>query len=365
MTSFENLLLLLSKEDYEIDVYAIVDEGGARDRIEKNARVINSARNLQNNQGSKTSVFRMIAKMAKDGLSKMGLDLGPYLIIKMAHRFNCDKYDAVIAFQEGYPTIFVANVKAKYKIAWIHSMYSRWGNSQTASEYDKIDSIVCVSETAKQDLLSLYHNNVGRIHVVRNSLDKDKVLRLSEVESLLKNESFQIISVGRIDPVKRFSMIPIIAKDLRDKGLKFKWSIVGGVADKAEYETIVKRIREERLEDFVTLDGQLSNPYPAIKNSDLLVCMSSSETFNYTLTEARILGVPVVSTDFLAANEFINDGRDGIITPIEEIADVIGKLISNKDWYDIQKNRLKNYSYDNSKVIDGFNQLFFGEDKAR
>lgn len=357
MTSFENLLMLLNKEDYEIDVYAIVDEGEARERIAKYARIINSVRNPQNNHGGNTSYLRHIAKRVKDVLAKMGLDLGPYFIRKMAQRFNCDKYDAVIAYQEGYPTTFVANVKAKYKIAWIHSMYSRWGGEKTAREYDKMNSIVCVSETAKRDMLSLYHNNVDRIHVVKNSLDKDEIIRLSKVETLQKGDCFQIISVGRIDPVKRFSMIPVIAKELRDKGLKFKWSIVGGVADKREHETILKRIREDGLEDSVILEGQMSNPYPAIKNSDLLVCLSSSETFNYTLTEARILGVPVVSADFPAAQEFINDGKDGIISSVEQMIDVIYNLITNTDCYQRQKEVLNEYHYDNEVVKDSFGRL--------
>lgn len=357
MTSFENLLNLLNKEDYEIDVYAIVDEGDARNRIANYARIINSVRNPQNNHGGNTSFLRHIAKRVKDVLAKMGLDIGSYLVRKMAQRFSCDKYDAVIAYQEGYPTTFVANVKANYKIAWIHSMYSRWGNAKTAREYDKMDSIVCVSETAKQDMLSLYHNNVDRIHVVKNSLDKDEIIRLSKVETLQKGDCFQIISVGRIDPVKRFSMIPVIAKELRDKGVKFKWSIVGGIADKREYETIVKRIRNFRLDEYVILEGQMSNPYPAIKNGDLLVCLSSSETFNYTLTEARILGVPVVSADFPAAKEFINDCVDGLITSIDKMTDTIYALITNQDYYQKQKSSLNNFCLDNKSVIESFKKI--------
>ena len=142
MTSFENLLMLLNKEDYEIDVYAIVDEGESRDRIAKNANIINKDRKTHADQKSSRFSFRHIAKRVKDVLAKMGCDFGPYYIRKMAQRFNCDKYDAVIAYQEGYPTTFVANVKAKYKIAWIHSMYSRWGNGSVAKEYDKMNSLV-------------------------------------------------------------------------------------------------------------------------------------------------------------------------------------------------------------------------------
>ena len=102
----------------------------------------------------------------------------------------------------------------------------------------------------------------------------------------------------------------------------------------------------------------MPNPYPAIKNSDLLVCLSSSETFNYTLTEARILGVPVVSADFPAAKEFIKDGLDGIITSIEMMADTVSTFISDKGYYLIQKKALCDYNYDSWVVIENFNKLF-------
>lgn len=357
MTSFENLLILLNKKNYEIDVYAIVDEGEARERIAKYVRIINKEKSPLNDQKGRRFSFRYIAKWVKDVLAKIGLDLGPYFIRRIAQRFNCDKYDAVIAYQEGYPTTFVANIKAKYKIAWIHSMYSRWGDDKTAREYDKMNSIVCVSETAKWDMLTLYHNNADRMHVVKNSLDRDEIIRLSKVETLRKSDCFQIISVGRIDPVKRFSMIPIIAKELRDKGLRFQWSIVGGIADKAEYDIIKKRIKNEALEDVVVLEGQKSNPYPAIKNSDLLVCLSSSETFNYTLTEARILGIPVVSSDFPAAKEFVREGQGGIICSIEKMAEAICELITDTDYYQRQKGALSGYHYDNRAVAKSFKEL--------
>ena len=132
---------------------------------------------------------------------------------------------------------------------------------------------------------------------------------------------------------------------------------MGGIADNTEYDTIVKRIGESALEDVVTLEGQMSNPYPAIKNSDLLVCLSSSETFNYTLTEARILGVPVVSADFPAAKEFVKDGQDGIITSIDKMTDAISVFIVDKDYYRMQKEALREYHYDNEVVVEGFRKL--------
>lgn len=357
MTSFENLLMLIANEDLDIDVYAIVDEGDARDRISRFSRILNDKRD-GSKQEEKAFSFRKIAKSAKDLLSSIGFDLGSFLIKRLARRFDCSKYDVVIGYQEGYATEFVAYSNAKRKIAWVHSMYSRWGNVKTTNIYDKLDTIVCVSETAKKDMIAAYPKGKGRIEVVYNSLNKENVVSLSrEYVSSQKADAFRIISVGRIDPVKRFSYIPVIADELKKRGLNFIWTIIGGVAVKEEYEKLINSISQLELKNEIVLKGQLDNPYPEIKNSDLLVCLSSSETFNYTLMEARFLGVPVIATNFTAAKEFVNNSIDGIISPLDEMADVIEELISDDDKYNEFKSGLKNYTYDNNRVLESFRQL--------
>ena len=75
----------------------------------------------------------------------------------------------------------------------------------------------------------------------------------------------------------------------------------------------------------------------------MLVCLSSSETFNYTIAEAKAIGVPVVSTDFPCAFEFIEHEKNGLILPIEKIADGIKRMLEDDKLYSgIQKNLLFN-----------------------
>ena len=102
-------------------------------------------------------------------------------------------------------------------------------------------------------------------------------------------------------------------------------------------------IKKYHIEDCVHSLGVLSNPYPYIKSATMLVCLSSSETFNYTIAEAKAIGVPVVSTDFPCAFEFIEHEKNGLILPIEKIADGIKRMLEDDKLYSgIQKNLLFN-----------------------
>lgn len=361
MTSFKNLLLLIHK-DYDIHVKAIVNEGDAYDFISQYShvldhRVTGSTLAAPNNP----SIKRRFAKGAKDLLSNIGFDIAPLILKRQAKRFDCCSYDAVIAFQEGYATYFVSQTNAKNKIAWIHSIYSRLVTIEKKAAliaYDNMDKIVCVSQTAKNDLIDTRNSSQDSVHVVYNALDSGRVLAMSKEDvGLADFDGVSIISVGRIDPVKRFSRIPSIVAALKSKGLKVRWSIVGGIAVQSEYDLLQSEILKYKVTDDVILKGQCANPYPYIKHSDLLVCLSSSETFNYTLAEARTLGGPVVTTDFPAAMEFVKHGENGYISPIDDIAETIYQILSNEELYKNAKQQVADYEYDNGLILSQFDNL--------
>lgn len=361
--SFKNLLALLYGK-YEIHVKAIVNEGKNYDYISKFAHMLDK-RNIDASQfvmSYKSSTKRLIAKGCKNFLAKIGIDVAPLILKRQAKRFDCSEYDAVIGFQEGYATYFVSRTNAKNKIAWIHSIYSRLlklEGKDGIGAYDKIDKIVCVSETAKRDFCETRNSAHDDIRVVYNALDSDLVKRMSNESVTTEHfDGFKLISVGRIDPVKRFSRIPSIVAALKRKGLKIRWTIVGGTAVQSEFDLLQSEILKYNVADDVIQKGQCANPYPYIKHSDLLVCLSSSETFNYTLAEARTLGVPVITTDFPAASEFVEHGVNGYITSIDNLANEIYSLLTGEGNYQKAKKDVAEFEYDNKLIKSQFAGLF-------
>lgn len=361
MTAFKNLLLLVHS-DFNISVKAIVNEGDEYDFIGQYANILDKRKpQINRNEVYGLPKDRLIAKFGKNLLLKMGIDIAPIILKKMAKRLDCSSYDAVIAFQEGYATYFVSQTNAKVKIAWMHSIYSRLvglDSKTNIKAYNKCDKIVCVSKTAENDLIRTDPAKKEKVYVVMNGLDVIQVKEQSEFKMPDKNhEHIDVISVGRIDPVKRFSKIPSITDEIRKKGLNIIWYIVGGIADTNEFDLLQSEIKKYHLEKSVILGGLYSNPYPILKRSKLLVCLSSSETFNYTLAEARTLGVPVVTADFPAAQEFVDNRVDGFITPISQIGNVIFDLLAHPDKYQEAKENISNYEYNNSIVKEQFSAL--------
>ena len=75
--------------------------------------------------------------------------------------------------------------------------------------------------------------------------------------------------------------------------------------------------------------------------------------------EAKILNVPVVTTDFGSSYEFISDGESGVITTINEIDNVLFEVISNTSFYQMLKNNMAHLKYSNASIIQSLHSLFY------
>jgi len=337
LTSFANLIPLIDRDKYEISAYAVTNDIDDFDMLPGGVNYVGLEQPHSKEAVTPRGIKSRIISYLKTGrrlLAKMGFDISDVVFRKMAIPLS-GKYDVVIAFQEGTATRMAQFISAPQKVAWVHSMYSRFKSCNRTFDvgiYNNFEKIVCVSHTAAKDMEGSEPQWHGKICVVYNAVDAAKLIDKAS-EGIAFNKKMNIVSVGRIDPVKRFSYIPAIASRLKEAGLDFDWWIIGGVADKDEYDNLMLNIHKLQVEDCVLTIGALSNPYPYIKSSDLLVCLSSSETFNYTIAEAKAIGTPVVTADFPSAFEFVEQGETGLILPMEKIADGIFRMLVDKSLY--------------------------------
>lgn len=363
MTSLKNLVSQLDLSKYNIDVYAITNSGPNKDIIAQYANVLGLSLDDEKIKLTpkiliKRSFFRLV-KSVKKILEKFGIDISPIAFKSAVRKLDKNNYDLVIAFQEGQATKFVSYFNRNRKIAWVHCDYSnmlRISKMKPQHElYSKIDQIVCVSEYTKNEFVKLLPNTVHKTIALHNLLSADLVIKKSEeslnIDTRFSFQGFRIISLGRIDPVKRFSYIPKIAFDLKHKGHMFKWYILGS-GESNEKQILINNINLYNVNDEVVLLGEKNNPYPYIKEADLLVSTSLSEACPYVINEAKILGIPIVATDFGSVIEFIEDNVSGLISPIETIADKIELMISNKGVYNRIKNNISQFHYNNDEIMN-------------
>lgn len=364
--SLQNLLNRMDVNHYDVDVFGMVPDG-MFSSLYMNCHVLPrhlllSA--LMARYAQQKGVMRFLCMMVKV-LSKVTNGLvGKWIKRNAAKSLKKRNYDAVVAFSEGAPTAFVGLMNHPNSVAWIHCDYASYRqileNIDERGLYSSFKHIVCVAEYPRQSFISCYPELATRTITIYNILDDDmmKTMAKADVEETLSQDKFNIVSVGRLDPVKRLSIIPDIAQKLAEKGCNFRWYVIGpkgGTLD--EYDKLEKGITEHGLSEVVYYLGEQNNPYAYISRSDLLVNTSISEACPYVINEAKILHTPGVCTDFGSATEFIDNGVNGFICPIDKMADTIERYIGDKDLQGKIKDNLSEFQYDNDILLKQVYQI--------
>ena len=78
----------------------------------------------------------------------------------------------------------------------------------------------------------------------------------------------------------------------------------------------------------------MDNPYPLLSTADVYICSSLAEGLNTAVTEALILGIPVVSTNCSGVRELLGDSEFGLIVENSEEGILYGlrKVLSDPDY---------------------------------
>ena len=157
--------------------------------------------------------------------------------------------------------------------------------------------------------------------VLYNTIDTDKIVRMSAdipQQNPFSEREFNLISVGRIIDAKGFDRLVRIQKRLKDEGYASHVFILGTGQDRERLDTIA---RENGIADSFTFLGFHENPYQYVSRADLFVCSSRREGFSTAVSEALVLGVPVVSSNCSGAKELLGDNNEyGIVTENDEEA---------------------------------------------
>lgn len=359
--SLQNLLNIIDENLIEVDVFGMVEEGMFCNMF-SNCTII----------PEKTWLRALISRYSQQkGLQKWESLLAKLLRIlthgkfsdwifqkKASELLKAKSYDAVIAFSEGVPTHFVSLMKHPNKIAWIHCDYANYYELNSKCNefaiYNNFKSIVCVSKYTRRSFINIYPSFASKTKVIYNPLDVNVIKQMSQkpISVDFQDDIFKIISIGRLDPVKNLSVIPSIAYSLKKIGCNFCWYIVGpkgGTDD--EYNKLIANIDSFKVGDCVKWLGEQRNPYNLISHSNLLVCTSYSEACPYVINEAKVLGIPIVSTDFGSADEFIDFGNNGYNISITLFPKTISSLILNKTNYNSLIKALSSFQYNNMEII--------------
>ena len=303
---------------------------------------------------SKVAYKRSGSKLENNGgLDKMSKCTTP-LLPKINQSVT---YDLAISFLTPH-RIVAEKVKAKKKIAWIHTDYTRvWVDVEDELKvWQKYDYVASISGDVTNTFLQVFPSLAPKIVEIENTLSPTFVRKRAELQNVdkeIRHEgTITLLSVGRFSDAKNYDNVPDICKRLiNETKLNIKWYIIGYGGDEA---LIRKKIKEAGMEEHVILLGKRSNPYPYIKACDIYVQPSRYEGKSVTVREAQMLCKPLVVTNYPTAPSQIRSGIDGVIVPMdnEGCAHGLAEVICDKPLQERIIAHLKTHDYGNESEVE-------------
>ena len=180
--------------------------------------------------------------------------------------------------------------------------------------YKKLSAVVVLTERDKKN-----YSFLTNIYAVPNSLSF-----VPKRQSTCENK--EMISVGRMTRQKGFDLLLESAVFMQKEIPDWHLSIYGNGKDRGLLE---EKIKEKKLEEFVTLKDFVSDIENVYSNASLYLSSSRWEGMPMVLLEAQSCGLPVVSFDCpCGPSDVVEEGNTGFLVPLENVELFAKKVIS-------------------------------------
>ena len=273
------------------------------------------------------------------------------------------KYDAAIAYGDGFPLYYIVDkVKADKKIAWNHTDYSLYGDNVAFDSlyFEKCASVVTISDKCADVLRSLFPEQKDKIRVIENIISKKLILKLmteTSTDDMPEFEGTNILTVGRLAEQKGYDLALETLAKLKKDGYRVRWYSIGIGSLK---EQLIRKREELGLSNDMIFMGERTNPYKYMQKCDIYVQTSRVEGKPIAIEEAKMVGRPIVTTSFPTLGDQIIDGENGLVAEMSgsDIANKIEYLIGHPEIQDHISDQLINNRKSNEEdVIKDFYQL--------
>lgn len=274
-----------------------------------------------------------------------------------------NSYDVAICYPYQHSILALLTLNSsENNIIFLHNnIEKKYGDNVSKyikkMHFNKFKKIIAVSNDAIEVFKKLVPDYRGETAVIHNYIDGKDIL-IKSVESIEETNLFSekdgpiFINIARHEEKsKKISRIINSSKRLLDEGYKFKVILIGDGEDHKKYSEMIHNFN---IDKNVILLGKKINPYPYLKSSDCFLLSSSYEGYGIVLDEARILDVPIISTDVADAKLILEDGygilcknsSDGVYDGMKEYLDNGFSLAKRFDY--------NKFNQEITKLLDEF-----------
>lgn len=343
-----NLVNNLDKTQYQVTVQTLFDVGPLRGELHDDV------------------IYKAGLPFLLRGYVQLQKLFSPTFLYRIIIR---ERYDIVVGYLEGVATRIISGCPFldSHKYAWIHIeqsdiqsfAYCYRSQEEARQCYHGFQSVVSVSKSVQD---SLYRVTKLQSKVLHNILEQDKIRQLSidPVEDVQFSGSCNFISVGALTGQKGYDRLINVHRRLIAAGFLHHIYVIGEGEQRQKLNQMIQKLGATTT---FHLLGFRQNPYKYIAKADAYICSSRYEGLSTTVSEALILGKPVVSTDCGGAKELLGEQNEyGIVTPNSEqgLSEGMLQLLANPDLLEFysQMSVSRAQEFSKEKILSLHDRLF-------
>ena len=171
-----------------------------------------------------------------------------------------------------------------------------------------------------EDIKSCYSKALQKRTTVIYNPVNEKVFEDSLVPKERQNK---IVSVGRLAPQKNFPMLIDAFAKIKEEFPDYQLTIFGEGPLREELQSQIDRLH---LTESALLAGRSNQVIEELRSAKLFCMSTNAEGMSNALIEAMCVGLPVITTKVSGAEELVDDGKTGFITPIGDEAQLVVAL---------------------------------------
>lgn len=338
-----SFLSLLNNIDYDrYDVTAYFYEAVAPDQVIRINEVNENVRVLVRTNyifAKKTELIRLIIGMAFNAKGIFGRILPEKYFKRQAKRMVGNaEFDSVVEFC-GYSPIMawvLPEIKSKTKAIWQHNDLIADQNRKVNHKkplkkkmalifntYPRWDRLVSCSHSVMEvNYKNLCKPNIkDKFSYAKNTINFQRVYDCLEEGCQYEGfeepnpEEINFVTMGRLSPEKNHKNLVRAFGEYLKEYPKSKLYIIGQGPLQEEVEGEIERLG---IKDRVVLTGNLLNPFTLMSKCSCFILPSVYEGQPMVLLEARIVGLPIVVSDFSSVEDSLMENGQYLIKSTQE-----------------------------------------------
>jgi glycosyltransferase involved in cell wall biosynthesis len=205
----------------------------------------------------------------------------------------------------------------------------------------RLADCVLANSTAGRTWLVEHGVNERKIEVIRNGIViPSRPERRTRVDGIRKEfgipaETPLCACIGRVVSGKGIDFYLRAARVLADQGRDVRFLMIGALSVEKSYKSEMEVLaRELNVENRVIFAGERQDVSAILREVDVVVHPSLTEGLSNVILEAMGAGIPVVATRTGGNPELVQDGRTGLLVPVQDapaIAQAVCRLLDHPE----------------------------------